>query len=250
VFRRILYLVTFCIASLVLLVSTSARASIPQAHQGAKTALSAPSFAAKRIKAKKSQSAECTYRIATATAGMHKGKVALILASCGGTPSVWGWPGQNPVRYADPSGRNPVVIALGAAAVGAYEAVTGAVELYAIYKFFEDADSRLPPVPFTTLNSSIQALAPNDDLLEDLIPDAYEMSKGGRQNKLDTGVQKEMIDAGSFKNDDDKCRYLEQALEICNTDPAGKALLLTAKKSARVSQQTETSLEVIWKHQS
>jgi hypothetical protein len=139
VFRRILYLVTFCIASLVLLVSTSARASIPQAHQGAKTALSAPSFAAKRIKAKKSQSAECTYRIATATAGMHKGKVALILASCGGTPSVWGWPGQNPIRYRDPTGHwgdgDPRADAFGDRVVAHPEDIPAGVSAFAVGGF-------------------------------------------------------------------------------------------------------------------
>jgi hypothetical protein len=104
VFRRILHLLTLCIASLVLLVSAPAHASIPASHQGAKTALSAPSFAVKRIKGKKPPSAYCTYRAAVATAGTHKGKVVAIAASCGGTPSVWGWPGQNPIRYRDPTG--------------------------------------------------------------------------------------------------------------------------------------------------
>jgi hypothetical protein len=94
-------------ASLVLLVSASAHASFPRAHQGSETALSAPSPAEKRIKAKNAVSAECTYRFALATAGTHKGKVVAIATTCGGTPFVWGWPGQNPIRYRDPTGHMP-----------------------------------------------------------------------------------------------------------------------------------------------
>jgi RHS repeat-associated protein len=33
--------------------------------------------------------------------------------------TLWGWPGQNPYKYADPSGRNPLVIAVAIIAAGA-----------------------------------------------------------------------------------------------------------------------------------
>jgi hypothetical protein len=99
--RRVFYLLILCIASVVLLVSASARASIAQAHQGGK---SAPSCVKYCVKTKNNLHAVCTYQIASLTAGTHKKKVALILTNCGGTPSVWGWPGQNPIRYRDPTG--------------------------------------------------------------------------------------------------------------------------------------------------
>jgi RHS repeat-associated protein len=149
VFRRFLHLLTLCIASLILLVTASAHASIPQARQGPKNALSAPLSAEKSIKGEKLFSAECTYQNCFAPPRLHwanelrKPKVAEGLLfrwkarpwSAFGGPSgtydmrarVWspdlgtflsidglqyhdststlfGWPGQNPLKFRDPSG--------------------------------------------------------------------------------------------------------------------------------------------------
>jgi hypothetical protein len=230
VFRLLLHVLTLCIGGFVLLVSASAHASIPRAHQGPETALGAPFATEKRIKAKNLTIAECTYRIGVATAGVHKEKVVAISADCGGTSFVWSWPGQNPYRWSDPSGHYAGAIALG---VVVWEVATGAAELYAAYSFvekvFEVGNAKYAPM--MTLNSSVQTLAPS--LPEGLVPTSNDMAKGGKTNVKDTGIMGELHGAGfGMPGSPDPCSKLQElydAANACGDSKRAKRIKATAK---------------------